>query len=128
MDILDYSIRQELTKPQQECVVALSDLFLNAPIEDDDLDHIAKKLEYTGLQWDEIEDIFWNDTFYVLIPNLIRHDGTPWPWTEHQWIIDEINQHRGIAHKRFMKFFVNRLLKLLVGEGMEPRLQALQIK
>ncbi|KAJ4332519.1 hypothetical protein N0V87_008328 [Didymella glomerata] len=129
MDILHYSSLNELTKAQQQCVVALSELFLNTESEDRNLNNAAKKLERTGLPWDQIERIFWDDTFYILIPNLIRHDGSPFPWLDHQWMFKDINQNRGAVHKRLIKAICNPLLKFWVGDLMVPCLATLkQIK
>jgi hypothetical protein len=95
-------------------------------LKDRNLNNTAKRLERAGRLWDQIERIFWDDTFYILIPNLIRHDGSPFSWLDHQWMFKDINQNRGAVRKRLIKPICNPLLKLWVGDCMVPCLATLK--
>lgn len=68
---------------------ALSDLFLDTELADEDYARIARLVAETGYATDEVQEILWQEVYPVLAPNLMHVAGVWDGWPE-GWLLENI--------------------------------------
>ena len=69
--------------------IALSDLFLDTELTEQDLDHIAKVIKDTGIPLESVEGILIDEVLPVCIPNMKIVTGN-WTGFDEEWLIESI--------------------------------------
>ena len=71
--------------------IALSDLFLDTELTDNELAYIARVLADSPYSISEAETILWREVYPVCIPNMMSIAGE-WAGFDEDWLVDAILQ------------------------------------
>jgi len=109
-----------LTPPERACALSLSDLFLDAGLQDWQLQAVAEELAELPLQLEEIEAFLWKEVFPVLIWNLVAHVGQWGGFTEEE-VCDPIDARRANRFFAFLAPITSRIQSVLWSGMIVPR-------
>lgn len=78
---------------------ALSDLFLDTELADENCARIARLVAETGYATDEVQEILWREVFPVLAPNLMDV-ACVWDGWPEGWLLENIKvNHSSERHR-----------------------------
>lgn len=99
--------------------MALSELFLDTVLSDDDRKRIAALLKQSPYTLNEIETILYEEVYPVCIPNLLYVAGE-WTGFDPEWLKKEIlNRQRRKRQRDKNKFQRKRLNQWMINEEWE---------
>ena len=94
--------------------VAVSDLWLDQPIQEKDLEYIAGVLRQSGLEKNDLEDLYHYEVAPVVYGNLLTVAGV-WTGFNQEWLCSTI--HKNLASWSTAKKLKYRLLRPVMTYG-----------
>jgi hypothetical protein len=98
--------------------IALSDLWLDTELAEDDLRRIAEVMRRSGYEVEELREIYLFEVAPVVFPNLLSVAGE-WAGFDEEWLVNEVTKQvrrRGLVLRTLVKLGIGRKIMTFATE------------